>query len=244
MRTSAEYRKTAWEALKGRWTVAVIAGLVAGFLGAGGFVLPNFRFSFGSRSSSADLNSPVIKSMLLELKDSRLLGIIIGVFVVVFAFCLLVGIAWYLVGSIVRVGYAQFNLNLLDREKEPAANILFDYFKYFKPIALTSLLMWLHIFVGTLLLIIPGIMASYSYAAVPFLLAAQPELSPREALDKSRDLMHGHRWRLFCLQWSFFGWILLCVLTLGIGFLWLGPYTWAADAEFIRERVEAGPDSL
>ena len=39
-------------------------------------------------------------------------------------------------------------------------------------------------------------------------------------------------WKLFCLHWRFFGWALLCVLTLGIGFLWLGPYIAMSTAKF------------
>ena len=47
--------------------------------------------------------------------------------------------------------------------------------------------------------------------------------------------MRGNRWRLFCLGFSFIGWSLLCVLTLGIGTLWLRPYEEAAWAAFYRD---------
>jgi len=54
-------------------------------------------------------------------------------------------------------------------------------------------------------------------------------------LEKSKTMMYGNRWRLFCLQWSFIGWDLLCVLSLGVGNIWLVPYRQAAMAAFYRD---------
>ena len=65
-----------------------------------------------------------------------------------------------------------------------------------------------------------------------------------EAIARSKELMDGNKGRLFCLQLSFIGWRLLCVLTLGIGYLWLAPYQNAAEAAFYREvtgRTDAMP---
>jgi uncharacterized membrane protein len=47
--------------------------------------------------------------------------------------------------------------------------------------------------------------------------------------------MKGNKWKYFCLQWRFFGWALLCVLTLGIGFLWLQPYMMTSSARFYED---------
>ena len=93
----------------------------------------------------------------------------------------------------------------------------------------------LYILLWTFVFIIPGIMASYSYAMTSYILAEQPELSAGEAITLSKQLMNGNRWRLFCLHLSFIGWELLCALTLGIGHLWLTPYKQAATAAFYRE---------
>ena len=48
-------------------------------------------------------------------------------------------------------------------------------------------------------------------------------------------MMKGNKWRLFKLEFSFIGWLLLCVLTLGVGTFFLLPYTEAATAEFYAE---------
>jgi len=47
--------------------------------------------------------------------------------------------------------------------------------------------------------------------------------------------MEGNRFRLFCLEFSFIGWSILCAFTLGIGNLWLTPYRQVATAAFYRE---------
>ena len=65
-----------------------------------------------------------------------------------------------------------------------------------------------------------------------------------EAIARSKKLMNGNKLRLFCLQLSFIGWNLVCVLTLGIGYLWLMPYQNAAEAAFYLEatgRADAIP---
>jgi len=85
------------------------------------------------------------------------------------------------------------------------------------------------------LLIVPGIMASYSYAMTGYILAEHPELTAGEAIAQSKDMMAGNRWRLFCLQFSFIGWMLLSSLTFGLGNLALRPYQEAAYAAFYRE---------
>ena len=90
-------------------------------------------------------------------------------------------------------------------------------------------------FLWSLLFVIPGIVAGYSYAMTGYILAEHPELTASEAIEQSKQMMSGNRFRLFCLQFSFIGWDLLCALTLGIGNLWLRPYKQAAEAAFYRE---------
>lgn len=99
----------------------------------------------------------------------------------------------------------------------------------------TYLLSYIIVCLWTLLLIIPGIMKALSYALMPFILRDEPELSAREVLAKSSAMMHGRRWHLFCLYLSFIGWILLALLTCGIGILWLTPYMQTAFAAFYED---------
>lgn len=65
-----------------------------------------------------------------------------------------------------------------------------------------------------------------------FIIAENDSIGPLEAVTKSKEMMDGNKWKLFCLGWRFFGWALLCILTLGIGFLWLMPYMVVSYAKF------------
>ena len=61
-------------------------------------------------------------------------------------------------------------------------------------------------------------MKSYSYAMAPYVMAEHPALTANEALTESRRIMDGNKWRLFCLDFSFLGWELLCSVPMFVGF--------------------------
>ena len=91
------------------------------------------------------------------------------------------------------------------------------------------------ILLGTILLVIPGIIMGYTYAMTSYILAEHPDLAPGEVRKASKAMMEGNRWRFCCLQFSFIGWAILCSLTFGLGNLALRPYREAAYAAFYRE---------
>jgi len=97
------------------------------------------------------------------------------------------------------------------------------------------LLMSLFLLFWTLLLIVPGIIMSMAYFCVPYLLVEEPGLTPMEAIRKSKEMMKGHKMDLFLMQLGFLGFALLCIFTLGIGFLWLIPYIYNTSAGFFEE---------
>lgn len=97
---------------------------------------------------------------------------------------------------------------------------------------LTSILATLYTMLWFMLLIIPGIIKAYSYSMTYYVLEDNPDLSGDKAIEESMRLMDGHKWELFRLHLSFIGWALLCILTLGIGILWLIPYMNTAQAAF------------
>ena len=108
------------------------------------------------------------------------------------------------------------------------------------------LLMEIKVFLWALLFIIPGIVKAFAYALTPFLLVDCPELTALECIKLSNQMMKGHKFDLFYLYLSFIGWILLSILTLGIGLLWLTPYMQTAAASFYldvkaeyQQRLEA-----
>jgi len=165
-------------------------------------------------------------------------GIAIGTFVI---YSLIVGsfgcvpyagaVASLILGGPFLLGITIFALNI-SRNNDPKLEQLFHGFKNFGTSLGAYLLMVLFIFLWTLLLIVPGIIAAISYAMTFFIIADDPAIAPMDAIDKSKKMMYGYKWKYFCLVFRFFGWFLLCILTLGVGFLWLVPYTRVSFAKF------------
>lgn len=91
------------------------------------------------------------------------------------------------------------------------------------------------LFFWTLLLIIPGIIKSYSYRMVPYILADNPQIGHERAITLSRDMTEGEKFNIFVLDLSFIGWYILGVLALFIGGLFVAPYENATNAELYLE---------
>ena len=89
--------------------------------------------------------------------------------------------------------------------------------------------------VGVFTLGIGAVIMSYMYRMVPYLLHDYPELSAREAMKISRQMMSGHKWELLLLDLSFLPWILLSIITLGLGTLLLVPYMQTANALYYED---------
>ena len=112
---------------------------------------------------------------------------------------------------------------------------IFDGFKDYGRVFLTSLLQNIYTFLWTLLLIVPGIIKFYAYAMTPYILIDNPELSANQAIYLSKKMMKGHKFDLFILHLSFIGWAFLSIFTLGIGLLWVMPYMMTAQAAFYQD---------
>lgn len=105
-------------------------------------------------------------------------------------------------------------------------------FKQFRNALGAYLLMILIVALGFVLLIIPGIMAAMALSQTFNIMRDEPELGAVDALKKSHAMMDGHKMDYFLFNLSFIGWALLCILTLGLGFLVLAPYISTSNAIF------------
>lgn len=100
----------------------------------------------------------------------------------------------------------------------------------------------LFIFLWTLLFVIPGIVKSYEYKMIPYLLAENPGMSKQEAFDRTREMMYGQKGNAFVLDLSFLPGLFLNAFTFNIlGILYLQPYMDATQAELYD--VLAAPSS-
>ncbi|MDB9956310.1 DUF975 family protein [Flavobacteriaceae bacterium] len=132
------------------------------------------------------------------------------------------------------VGISMFSLSL-SRGENARLEQIFEGFKNYGTVLGAYLLMVLFIFLWMLLLIIPGIIAAIAYSQTFYILAEDDAISSMDALKKSKEMMDGYKWKYFCLGLRFIGWALLCILTLGIGFLWLSPYIQISYAKFYED---------
>lgn len=124
------------------------------------------------------------------------------------------------------------------RGEEVSNEYLFAGFKNYSAIILLNILIFIKVFLWTLLFIIPGILAAFRYSMAIYILRDNPKMGANEILKLSSKMMDGHKWQLFVLQLSFIGWSFLALLTLGVGFLWLVPYMEVTYANFYDQVKE------
>ena len=224
MLTSKELRVKAWNSLKGKYWRAFLVSLVLGLLASIGTSLET-----GSQNLTETINlvDPSEMDETMELGAA-----VVGTIATVMA---VVGMAISLfVGNAADVGLAHYFI--LNTDSKPSFADAFYGFKvkYLRNIG-TLLLVGIKLALWSLLLVVPGIIKSFEYAIIPYILADDPEISSKEAFRKAKEMMMGNKWRLFKLNLSFFGWFVLCVVTCGLGTPFLLPYVSAANAEFYAE---------
>lgn len=217
---ASEFRAYARDVLRGKWGAAILTYFVASLLGvtsvltcfsaSGGisFSLPSDTGSTSDMSWIEELFGADVLYAIEDFFTSENIAILIGIFVAVFFFALLIGTVCAILHCVIQFGYAQFHLNLVDGAEARLGN-LFGQFKRFGGAFVAHFLVRLFTALWTLLLIIPGIIKTYSYSMTTFVMLDEPELTALQAITRSRQLMDGNKWRLFCLEFSFIGWKIL-----------------------------------
>lgn len=165
------------------------------------------------------------------------LGMIPFLWIVGAAFAAITARVLYIVfaGNIFEIGGCRFfEENSIHKTK---VALILDGFKngaYGRNVV-TMLLRDVYAILWTLCLIIPGVVKSYEYKMIPYILAENPEISRERAFEISKHIMDGQKWDAFVLDLSFLGWNLLSVITLGIvGVLYVRPYMSTTWAEFYK----------
>lgn len=224
MLNSKELRAKAWDSLKGKYWMAFVVVLVTGLIGSIG----NSFVSFGQNLSevlglveTTEMDSTMIMGALL-LNGVVIVSAVIGLLFSIF------------VTDAITVGVSNYFIK--NTYSKPSFSDVFSGFKvkYGRNIG-TLLLVGIKVVLWSFLFIIPGIIKAYEYAIIPYILADDPQISSKDTFKKAKQMMKGNKWRLFKLEFSFIGWLVLCVLTLGIGTFFLIPYVNAANAEFYTE---------
>lgn len=130
-------------------------------------------------------------------------------------------------------GRRYFIVNRAMNGTAPSGEMIQSFSRGYTNIVKTMFLRALYTFLWSLLFIVPGIVKTYSYRMVPYILAESPDMDQKEAFRLSRAMMDGYKWKAFLFDLSFIGWYLLDAMTFGIlGIFYVDPYKDAADTEF------------
>ena len=139
------------------------------------------------------------------------------------------------------IGMSMIALNVV-RGKDVELGMLFNGFSDFSRSLVLYITNNIFIALWSMLFIIPGIIKSYAYSMSYYILIDDPNISANDARKKSMEMMKGNKWRLFCLDFSFIGWLLLCIVTFGILTFWVGPYMEVARAKFYLSLLPEGEE--
>lgn len=174
-------------------------------------------YGFNNDTSASESNP------MIELKESFSPMSMIGTIITL------------LVSGPLTFGMAAFFIRLTRKREADLGELFSGFKKCFGESVLLTILIAIFTFLWALLFIIPGIIAGLRYGMAYYILADNPGMSAKDALNQSKAMMKGNCGKLFVLNLSFIGWALLCILTLGIGFIFLQPYMEAAVTEFYNE---------
>lgn len=153
----------------------------------------------------------------------------------------------YIISFIVgfwEVGVAGYVTNVLTGKEKVADN----FGKQIKAISkningenvTTHLLVLMFLFLWALIPIagiIIILVKSYSYNLAIYL-TARKEAGGTETITMSRRMMHGHKFDWFVLNFSFIGWLLLSIVTLGLASIYVSPYILIANAVFANQVID------
>ena len=219
-------KTNAKQALQGRYWRSFWICLVLSLVGVGG-AASSSSATARQTVDTATGNTSSVYDFVDQIPDSMLSALMVGVAIGgILAFCWAIFVVYPL-----NVGRCRYFME--SRQSLTPASTVVSTFRrpYGNPIVV-QLLTNLKIALGYILLIVPGVYWSYCYALVPYLLAENPYLTATRAMELSKEMMDGEKWNFFILKLSFFGWLLLCAFTFGIGGFFLEPYMQATYAEF------------
>lgn len=241
MWTRVELKQRAKEVLKKNYWKGFLVTLVIAFL-SGGISL-NFSSFFNSISQRTDIGSisnssnDVANTYVNKIQDVFTLypGLMVVSVIVIMAVIFLIYGLLVLYNIFViapfSVGGTKFFIDA--RNEDGDINKMLFPFKKGRYASIVKAMAWqyLFIFLWSLLFLIPGIVKSYSYSMVPYLMADNPELDYKGAMKLSLHMTSGQKLRMFVLDLSFIGWGILGLLAFVVGILFLVPYYEATKAE-------------
>lgn len=247
-----ELKKLSKEQLRGQWTTVVLITL--GF-GVSNFILTKLMSTLESQGSSTftlsflsmlltitivifstNLYLKLTRGVKVRVSDMfvsgrtfiRSLGVMVLEGLIMIPTMILTGIIGVILSLAIMAG-----VGLTDKMMFPS-DIQYLFISYSWNYILKLFLVF---FILVLIISIPIMLLSYYLYPAIILMCEDDSRGIGECISTSFRLMSGHVWSYFILQLSFIGWSLLCILTLGIGTLWLMPYIKTTNMNFFNKIV-------
>ena len=217
MWTRAMLKTNARAALKKNYVNVVIASLIFAFI-SGAFGSSSAGNRGASSFTAGNLSKDFISFLTMILGIIIIIGII-GILLTIFVF------------NPLKVGIQKFFIEN-HYSNSGLSSLLWAFKTNYSNTVKTMFLMQVYLFLWSLLFAIPGIIKSYSYRLVPYILADNPDMNSDDSITLSREMMNGQKFEVFVLDLSFFLWWILSSITFNIvGILYVFPYIYATDAE-------------
>lgn len=235
------YKTSAKDVLRHDYWKAFFACLIASVLGAyGGSAGSGTGISFSAggdagRGYAGDTSGYGVEWITILMIVAICLVVFILAFVVAFA------VSCFLANPIL-LGSNRFFIKHIKMDDSSEIGDLFSLFKKDVYMASVKTMFWyrLRIFLWSLLFVIPGIVKSYEYFFVPYIVAEQPTIDRDRAFAMSKEMTDGRKMKIFVTVLSFIGWNLLGACCCGVGVLFVYPYmqaTYACMYKDIKEQM-------
>lgn len=240
-RAKEAFRKNYWAAVLVSFILAIVVasgGKGAAQSGAGNAVHSEYNYSVSTFDT--DGVSSYVGHMFSGARSPwMLIFAIVGAGAVV-TVALIGIILHFLVGNVLEVGARSFYIDNLFSVPGPGKLLSAFRSGNYGNVVKVMFCRDLFTFLWSLLFVIPGIVKSYEYKMVPYLLAEYPDMDRKEVFARSRDMMYGQKWNTFVLDLSFIPWNILSTITFGlVGLFYVSPYQDATYAE-LYDALAAG----
>ncbi len=249
--TISEVKERAKAAFKANyWKIMLVTLLVTMVTGGGGSVGSSVGNIGDSNSSGqqqeytgGDITSSDIENQLsnfvnnMDSETAAAVGVFSLVAIIIVFFIVICSIlySYFLANPFLVGAYRFFNRSLVEDANVRELVSAFSGGNYLRTVK-TMFLMNLFTGLWSLLFVIPGIIKSYEYRMIPYIIMDNPELSTKEVFERSKHMMDGNKWSAFLLDLSFIGWWFLTIFTCGLlAIFWVAPYQNLTNAALYRK---------
>ena len=211
---------------------AVLVGVLATII-SGGIMGGASATSIGGTNPSSSYSGGMDEAFS-SIPSDVWIAILILIVLLVVAGCAIAVLLKVLVINPLEIGYKRFFYRNLT-ENADVKEVCYTYDMGYKNGVSVLFFRDLYVLLWSLLLIVPGIIKSYEYRMMPYILSENPDMSKEEVFALSKQMMTGNKWKAFVLDLSFIGWDILGALTLGIlNVFYIVPYKMITDAGLYR----------